>query len=631
MVLWGGEMNRMTRRNRIAAAAASAALAGLALAQSPSTPAPFTQIMRYSQTEATTARFDAQRSGWIRLDHFIAPEKMTGFALQWKKKIENGAGAGALSGGIVASGGLGITLAYLGGSANRTVAIDMDNGHVFFNRAYGAAAGKASAVGCSSASLAEPTKNTPLTPAMPGNPTQAGQSAVGPNSQLPYGSVLGEPGAGIPPVKPGSYFATPGSFFGATGAKPFDGTPASAVAGAAYAATGPAGGGGGRGRGPAGGSGAPGGRGPVNADGGAPGFGAGGPGGGSGRGPNGGGGGGRGGFGVGNATFAISNDGVLHGLTTHDGLDGMQPIPFLPAGASATDLIMINGVVYTSTVNGCGGAPNGVWAMTPAAIPAGGTFPKSTTWATGGTASPHGPSFSADGVAFVATSSGTGQGDSVISLDAATLAVKNTFHLAGANFVSAPVIFRVGTQDIVAAQAADGRVFLLDGANLSAPLAVSPAATNPGGYKPAALASWQDSTGQRWIVSTTATSVVAWKVALNGSSATLTQGWTLGGLKTPLAPLVINGVVFAVSGGETILQSKGTAAAGAAPAAAPASTPAVLYAVNGMTGAKIWDSGKTITSFVPHNSAVWNSMGQVLVGASDGTLYAFGVALDRHL
>src|SRR6185312_12568669 len=96
---------------------------------------PFTQIMRYNQTEATTARFDAQRTGWVRLDHFIAPEKMTGFALQWKTKLANTPSSGAaLSGGIVTSGGLGITLAFLGAQGNRTIAIDMDNGHAFFNR-----------------------------------------------------------------------------------------------------------------------------------------------------------------------------------------------------------------------------------------------------------------------------------------------------------------------------------------------------------------------------------------------------------------------------------------------------------------------------------------------------------------
>ena len=579
-------------------------------------PAPFTQIMRYAQTEATTARFDAQRTGWIRVDHFISPDKMTGFTLQWKTKLANTTGSGAaLSGGIVTSGGLGITLAFLGASGNRTVAIDMDNGHAFFNRTYGAAP-TAAAGPCLSASLAEPARTTPLTQPTPGPPTQAGQAAVGANSQLPYSSVIGAPGEGIPPVKPGSYFDTPGSFFGATGARPYDGTPASAIAGAAYAATGPAGGAGGRGRGPGGGSGA--GRGgPVNADGG---FGPGGPGrgapgaSGAGRGPGGGGGGGgRGAFGVAGATYAISNDGVLHGLTLHDGFDGIQPIPFLPAGAQASDLTFINGILYTATMNGCGGAPNGVWAITPEAVPAGGTFPKAVSWVTGGTASPHTPAFNTDGVMFVSVGAGTGQfADSIVSLDPATLTVKNKFTQPGANFGTPATILRVENRDIVSAQSGGGRIFVLDGADLSAPLVTSPTVSNIGGFRPAALAAWQDSTGQSWLLSTTPTAVVAWKLNVSGATASLTQGWTLSGLKAPLAPLVINGVVFAASTGD-------------------AATPAVLYAVNGISGQKLWDSGKTITTSVSHNSALWNSMGQVLLGASDNTLYAFGANMEWHL
>jgi len=591
-------MQRSNLRLSVAAAAVILIAIGMAVAQQPE---PFTQIMRYNQTEATTARFDAQRTGWIRLDHFIAPEKMTGFALQWKTKLDNTSSAGAaLSGGIVTSGGLGITLAYLGAEGNRTIAIDMDNGHVFFNRLYGKAPLAASSGVCLSASLATPSRTTPLTPPMPGPPTTAGQAAVGPNSQLPYSSVIGAPGEGVPPVKPGSYFATPGSFFGASGAKPYDGTPASATAGAAFAATGQGGGfGRGRGRGPGGG-----GRGgPVNADGG---FG---PRGASGA-PRGG---GRGAFSAPNATYAVSNDGVLHGLTLHDGLDGIQPIPFLPAGAQASDLTLIDGTLYTATMNGCGGASNGVWAIAPAAIPAGGTFPKPVSWLTGGSASPHAPSFNEDGLVFVTVGSGTGAfANSVISLDPATLAVKNKFTAPGANFATSATILREGDRDLIAAQASDGRIFLLDGATLSAPLAISAATAANGAWKPSGLAGWKDATGQLWLLAATPSSINAWKVTLSGTSATLTRAWTLPGLKSPLAPLVINGVVFACSTGE-------------------AATPAVLFAVDGTTGKKLWDSGKTITRSVPRTSAIWNSMGQVLIGASDSTLYAFGVNMERHL
>jgi len=595
-------MQRSNLRLSVAAAAVILAAVGVAVAQRPQ---PFTQIMRYNQTEGTTARFDAQRTGWVRLDHFIAPEKMTGFALQWKTKLANTPSSGAaLSGGIVTSGGLGITLAFLGAQGNRTIAIDMDNGHAFFNRIYSEAPAVARSGACFSASLATPTRTTPLTPPMPGPPTPAGQAAVGPNSQLPYSSVIGAPGEGVPAVKPGSYFATPGSFFGANGAKPYDGTPASAIAGTAFAATGQ-GGGFGRGRGAAGRSGGRGG--PVNADGGfaAPGA--------SGAARGGGGGGGRGAFSAPNATYAISNDGVLHGLTLHDGLDGIQPIPFLPAGAQASDLTLIDGTLYTSTMNGCGGVPNGVWAIAPTAIPAGGTFPKPLSWLTGGTADPHAPSFNADGLMFVTVGSGTGSfADSVVSLDPATLAVKNKFTAPGANFAASATILREGDEDLVAAQTADGRIFLFDGATLGAPLATSPAIAGAGVWKPAGLAGWKDATGQLWLLSTSPASVDAWKITLTGNSATLTRAWTLPGLKSPLAPMVINGVVFACSTGD-------------------AATPAVLFAVDGVTGKKLWDSGKTITRSVPRSSAIWNSMGQVLVGASDSTLYAFGANMERHL
>ena len=297
----------------------------------------------------------------------------------------------------------------------------------------------------------------------------------------------------------------------------------------------------------------------------------------------------------------------------HDGLDGIQPIPFLPAGAQASDLTLINGVLYTSTANGCGGTPNGVWAITPTAIPAGGTFPKPVSWLTEGSASPHAPSFNADGVIFVTVGSGAGLfADSLVSLDPATLAVKNKFTAPGGSFATSATILREGDKDLVAAQTADGRIFLFDGATLGAPLATSPANAGAAVWRPAGLAGWKDASGQLWLLSTSPTSVDAWKVTFSGSSATLTRAWMLPNLKSPLAPIVINGVVFACSTGD-------------------ATTPAVLFAVDGTSGKKLWDSGKAIARSVPRSSAIWNSMGQVLIGASDSTLYAFGANMERHL
>ena len=78
---------------------------------------------------------------------------------------------------------------------------------------------------------------------------------------------------------------------------------------------------------------------------------------------------------------------------------------------------------------------------------------------------------------------------------------------------------------------------------------------------------------------------------------------------SPLTPIVVNGVVFAAS--------------------ASANAPAALYALNGRTGATLWQSGETITSPLSGRS-LWVGSGHVFVGTRDGTVYAFGFAMERH-
>ena len=94
-------------------------------------------------------------------------------------------------------------------------------------------------------------------------------------------------------------------------------------------------------------------------------------------------------------------------------------------------------------------------------------------------------------------------------------------------------------------------------------------------------------------------------------------------LVSPLTPLVINGVVFAVSSGEFRgKDAKMTAQR------AQRSVPAVLYALDGDTGKELWNSGKTITSFV-HGGGLSGGAGQIYLGAHDGTLYSFGFPIEH--
>ncbi len=78
----------------------------------------------------------------------------------------------------------------------------------------------------------------------------------------------------------------------------------------------------------------------------------------------GGGGGGGGLRGAPAASYVVASDGMLlHALGEAQGKELKKPIQFLPANANATELVFVGDTIYTSTINNCGGVPNGVWAV----------------------------------------------------------------------------------------------------------------------------------------------------------------------------------------------------------------------------------------------------------------------------
>ncbi len=646
-------------------------------------------VGRATQQDWANAGGDAQRTNWQRITpgspasrtispetvagakiDFSSPDEMSGFGLQLKVKLENTSrNLSSLSGGAtITAAGLGLNMGMVGASGNRTIGLDMDTGYEYFVTKY-RGENPAGSLLCPGSSLATPARSAVLSIPRPTEivPTPDGTGKIG------YWSQSYAPGVGISNQRTGT---EPG--------------PITAAPSAAQLAA--AGGRGGFAGGPPSVSNPP--LKPINAPGAAIGSGQEVNGGALPEAPT-----GRKpllygvvgaeertnpigpGAGVSNNTYTVSNDGKVHFLTQQFGLDAVEPLPFLPVGAQATDLIHLNSVLYTSTINGCGGAPNGVWGVTTIMIPRGpgsevdprlpssfrsfGTPPPPADpkdalpplpargqvfkWETGGTASPSPVTFLPSGVAVISTSSGTGLGDSIVTLNTPamtpvtqpptlSLSVKAKFTQAGADFVTAPIVLPttpftpgpanavVPNTSLIAAQARDGRIFILN-EDLTAPLHVTAPVADLGDYKPAGLSSWVDNTGQRWLLSTTPTSVIAQKLTVDGNTASLSQGWSLTGLQAPLAPIIVNGVVFIASSGEY------GAPAGANPTEVQRianSKPAVLYAVNAVTGAKLWDSGKTITSFAPHTSALWSSLGQVLLSTYDNTFYAFGANMERH-
>jgi len=267
---------------------------------------------------------------------------------------------------------------------------------------------------------------------------------------------------------------------------------------------------------------------------------------------------------------------------------------------------------------------------------------KVTSWNAGGAtiAGTAGPTLGRDGTIYVATTDGTAPGsNTIVALEPKTLKQKAVFTRPKADFATSPLVFDHKGKDVVAAAGKDGRIYLLDTASMQTPLAVSPAAAGePTG---GALASWQDAQGTRWILLPIAGAVkpgatpaatkapvvngaiVAYKVVDEQGALALQPGWISRDLTSPLAPMIVNGVVFAVSSGEYRPADPKIGAA----QRAQRSTPAVLYALDGATGKELWNSGKTITSFA--RSGLSGGAGVVYIPTYDSTLYAFGVPIEK--
>jgi hypothetical protein len=192
---------------------------------------------------------------------------------------------------------------------------------------------------------------------------------------------------------------------------------------------------------------------------------------------------------------------------------------------------------------------------------------------------------------------------------------------------------------LIAAATRDGRIHILDSAKLGGAAHKSAQFATAADTGTSALTTWQDAAGTRWLLAAAAGpvdakfagngtvtngAIVAWKVTEQNGAAVLEPGWASRDLTSPLTPMVINGVVFAVSSGEfRTSDAKVTAAQ-----RAQKSSPAVLYALDGVTGKELWSSGRTITSFV-HSGGLSGGGSQLYLGTWDGTLYAFGYGLEK--
>ena len=290
-----------------------------------------------------------------------------------------------------------------------------------------------------------------------------------------------------------------------------------------------------------------------------------------------------------NYVYAISSDGLFHSMYVSNGEEPKPAVPFLPAKTNANGLIVIDEFAYVATSEGCGGASDGVWALDIASG-------KVANWqsTSGSVVGSMGPSFGPDGTVYAATSKGD-----LVALEPKTLGVKSTYS-SGQELTSSPLIFQHKNKTMIAVLSKDGSIHILDAESLAN--AVSKTPVKAAG----AISSWQDASGTRWFLTNTTSGISAWKLGEDGS---LVSGWTSREMISPLTPTILNGVVFAVAGGNP-------------------TTPAVLYALDSATGKEMWSSGKTITSYVK-DIGISGSGSQVYLSSYDGNVYAFGYPLEH--
>jgi outer membrane protein assembly factor BamB len=334
---------------------------------------------------------------------------------------------------------------------------------------------------------------------------------------------------------------------------------------------------------------------------------------------------------------AISQDGQFHSLYVSNGEEPSPPRPFLPPNANAVGLIVFEKTAYVATVNGCGDAKNGIWALN---LDSG----QVTHWESGrnilgSTGFAVGP----DGTIYVAAESGE-----LVALAPGTLAVKSS-HKSAEPFSSSPVVFEYKGRDLIAVATSSGRVQLFDTAALDGqPLAETPVFSNAN-FAIRSLASWQDSAGTRWVLSPAGGSAMgatvgsktgvefelgngevrngataAFRVVEDNGGLKLQPAWVSRDMVSPLPPAVVNGIVFALSSGEFRSSDIEINAA----QRAKWSSHAILYALDAATGKELWNSGDAIASFVHAGGPVVGGS-RVYVEGSDENVYVFGFPMEH--
>lgn len=361
--------------------------------------------------------------------------------------------------------------------------------------------------------------------------------------------------------------------------------------------------------------------------------------------------------------YVLASDGYMHTMDLATGDDSDPAIQVLPLPyGKPYGLNLVNNVIYTITGQGCGGVPNALYALdlTTKKV-AVSSPPQAGLWGVAG------PAAGSDGTIYFESGDGAydaAAGKLSTSVEAFTyannaLTLKDYYTPTNHEWLtrrdldmnSSPVVFPHEGRDFIAASGKEGRFFLLDSKSLGGgdhmtPLFRSELISNKnvnfqteGTW--GSLASWQSKDGTRWVlapiggevavkfpVSYGATpngGIVALKLEDTGGKTELKPAWLSHDMMTAEPPVIVNGVVFTLAGGEFTGQAN-DAEGGlfSAEERIKRSIPAKLYALDAVTGKELYSSGNQIASFL-HQAGLSVAADKVIFGTFDGTIYCYGL------
>ncbi len=291
--------------------------------------------------------------------------------------------------------------------------------------------------------------------------------------------------------------------------------------------------------------------------------------------------------------YVLTNDGKLRGLGLADGDDRMPPAEFTTPYSRNWSLNLIDGMIYTSSSRGCGGATSSISAIDvnhpnhPVVRFYPSTGKASGPWGRGGIVriptgviaqtadGAYDPASGRFGNTFLNLTKDLRLTDSYTPANEDYLNRKD-FDLGAAS----PTIFRFEKWTLAAAAAKEGVIYLLDASNLGGenhrtPLYVSPRYGNDAlmfGYNGVwgSLSTWVDARGVRWLLvpmqgppaKDTASSfpttngpvvngsVMAFQVKVENSKPVLKPVWMSHDLDLPGMPVAANGVVYVLATGD---------------------------------------------------------------------------------